>query len=209
MGLSTVSELTSIPQQGSSRWNRSSVQGSHSGSLFWSEEQIWILRKSAPLWRSSLKSTAETLTISLQRTVITFATTFVFSWQGDPSLVGLTVLLALVRSLPKKKKDRTLVYSVLILCFSKKGHDFLCFVYLVLGLFCNCVLPAELNETKVRQVRSKEEKVPEAEEKKLRSRSSRFPPGPSLSSSGSLNRSRRGGGERRRQCLPPSPPVSA
>ncbi|KAL0738593.1 hypothetical protein Bca4012_014803 [Brassica carinata] len=78
------------------------------------------------------------------------------------------------------------------------------------GLFCNCVLPAELNETKVRQVRSKEEKVAETEEKKLRSRSSRFPPGPSLSSSGSLNRSRRGGGERRRrQCLPPSPPVSA
>ncbi|KAH0851789.1 hypothetical protein HID58_094462, partial [Brassica napus] len=77
------------------------------------------------------------------------------------------------------------------------------------SLFCNCVLPAELNETKVRQVRSKEEKVPEAEEKKLGSRSSRFPPGPSLSSSGSLNRSRRGGGERRRQCLPPSPPVSA
>ena len=70
-------------------------------------------------------------------------------------------------------------------------------------------MPAELNETKVRQVRSKEEKVPEAEEKKLRSRSSRFPPGPSLSSSGSLNRSRRGGGERRRQCLPPSPPVTA
>ncbi|ANM68389.1 PPPDE putative thiol peptidase family protein [Arabidopsis thaliana] len=74
------------------------------------------------------------------------------------------------------------------------------------GLFCNCVLPAELNETKVRQVRSKEEKIPEVEKKKLRSRSSRFPPGPSLSSSGSLNRSRRG--ERRRQCLPPSPTVS-
>ncbi|CAE6120206.1 unnamed protein product [Arabidopsis arenosa] len=74
------------------------------------------------------------------------------------------------------------------------------------GLFCNCVLPAELNETKVRQVRSKEEKIPEAEKKKLRSRSSRFPPEPSLSSSGSLNRSRRG--ERRRQCLPPSPTVS-
>lgn len=111
-----------------------------------------------------------------------------------------------------EKKNRTLVYSVLILCFSKKVITFyvLCFWFLVLGLFCNCVLPAELNETKVRQVRSKEEKVPEAEEKKLRSRSSRFPPGPSLSSSGSLNRSRsRRGGERRRQCLPPSPPVTA
>ncbi|KAF8093682.1 hypothetical protein N665_0380s0003 [Sinapis alba] len=73
------------------------------------------------------------------------------------------------------------------------------------GLFCNCVLPAELNEAKVRQVRSKEEKIPEV--KKLRSRSSRFPPTSSLSSSDSLNRRRRG--ERRRQCLPPTPPVNA
>ncbi|KAH0851790.1 LOW QUALITY PROTEIN: hypothetical protein HID58_094463, partial [Brassica napus] len=111
----------------------------------------------------------ENTTISLQRTVITFATTFL-TRRSIPSWVNRLARF---------------------------------------GLFCNCVLPAELNETKVRQVRSKEEKVPEAEEKKLGSRSSRFPPGPSLSSSGSLNRSRRGGGERRRQCLPPSPPVSA
>ncbi|GAA0185341.1 cysteine protease [Lithospermum erythrorhizon] len=40
-----------------------------------------------------------------------------------------------------------------------------------LGLFCNCVLPAGLHETKVRAIRP-EDRVPE--KKKLRSRSSRF-----------------------------------
>lgn len=40
-----------------------------------------------------------------------------------------------------------------------------------LGLLCNCVLPAGLNETKVRAVRP-QDRVPE--KKKLRSRSSRF-----------------------------------
>ncbi|XP_039057223.1 deSI-like protein At4g17486 [Hibiscus syriacus] len=44
-----------------------------------------------------------------------------------------------------------------------------------LGLLCNCVLPAELNETKIRQVRS-EGKVQQVEKKKLRSQSSRIPP---------------------------------
>ncbi|GMJ11118.1 hypothetical protein HRI_004781000 [Hibiscus trionum] len=42
-----------------------------------------------------------------------------------------------------------------------------------LGFLCNCVLPAGLNETKVRQVRS-ESKGQEAEKKKLRSHSSRY-----------------------------------
>ncbi|KDP33538.1 hypothetical protein JCGZ_07109 [Jatropha curcas] len=42
-----------------------------------------------------------------------------------------------------------------------------------LGFLCNCVLPAELNETKVRQVRS-QDKVQEGEKKKLRSHSSRL-----------------------------------
>ncbi|GMN35332.1 hypothetical protein TIFTF001_005224 [Ficus carica] len=42
-----------------------------------------------------------------------------------------------------------------------------------LGLFCNCVLPAGLNETKVRQVRS--DGVCEGQKKKLKSHSSRFP----------------------------------
>lgn len=42
-----------------------------------------------------------------------------------------------------------------------------------LGLFCNCVLPAGLNETKVRQVRAGD-RVGLSEKKKLRSRSSRF-----------------------------------
>lgn len=101
----------------------------------------------------------------------------------------------------KKLQNRTLAFTLIYV----NAHKFRVW-FLPLGLFCNCVLPAELNETKVRQVRSKEEKIPEAEKKKLRSRSSRFPPSPSLSSSGSLNRSRRG--EKRRQCLPPSPTVS-
>ncbi|XP_050268304.1 deSI-like protein At4g17486 [Quercus robur] len=43
-----------------------------------------------------------------------------------------------------------------------------------LGSFCNCVLPAGVNETKVRQVRSGD-RVYEGEKKKLRSHSSRFP----------------------------------
>ncbi|GAV59970.1 DUF862 domain-containing protein [Cephalotus follicularis] len=42
-----------------------------------------------------------------------------------------------------------------------------------LGLFCNCVLPAGLIETKVRQVRS-DDRVHDGEKKKLRSHSSRF-----------------------------------
>ncbi|KAK8482522.1 hypothetical protein V6N11_063449 [Hibiscus sabdariffa] len=42
-----------------------------------------------------------------------------------------------------------------------------------LGFLCNCVLPAGLNETKVRQVRS-ESKGQEADKKKLRSHSSRY-----------------------------------
>lgn len=63
-----------------------------------------------------------------------------------------------------------------------------------LGLLCNCVLPAGLNETKVRQV-TVEDSVPG--KKKLRSHSSRFPsssnPHPSLSfhSSSSSTRSSR------------------
>ncbi|KAI3454243.1 hypothetical protein Pfo_010906 [Paulownia fortunei] len=40
-----------------------------------------------------------------------------------------------------------------------------------LGLFCNCVLPAGLNETKVRHVRAEDRNC---EKKKLRSHSSRF-----------------------------------
>ncbi|KAJ8774053.1 hypothetical protein K2173_009484 [Erythroxylum novogranatense] len=74
-----------------------------------------------------------------------------------------------------------------------------------LGLFCNCVLPAELAETKIRQVRS-DDRVVEGEEKKLRTHSSRyFSPSssitaPSLTSfpSGSGNKS-----SRQRLCRPP------
>ncbi|KAA3477704.1 deSI-like protein [Gossypium australe] len=71
-----------------------------------------------------------------------------------------------------------------------------------IGFLCNCVLPAELNETKVRQVRSEGKLQPV--EKKLRSQSSKFvpsskplpplkscPPGPAMSS-------------RQRRCIPSS-----
>jgi len=50
-----------------------------------------------------------------------------------------------------------------------------------LGFFCNCVLPAELNQTKIRQVRSEDSRHNQSEKKKLRSRSSRL-----LSSSNSM-----------------------
>ncbi|KAL6212987.1 hypothetical protein ACLB2K_018202 [Fragaria x ananassa] len=60
-----------------------------------------------------------------------------------------------------------------------------------LGLFCNCVLPAGLNETKVRQVRS--DGGIYGDKKKLRSHSSNSAPG-----SGSRSSSRQ------RHCLPPS-----
>lgn len=69
-----------------------------------------------------------------------------------------------------------------------------------LGLFCNCVLPAGLNETKVRQVRS--EGICEGDKKKLRSHSSKFPSSSrsvSSSTSGSLSRS-----SRQRRYMPPS-----
>ncbi|XP_022729887.1 deSI-like protein At4g17486 [Durio zibethinus] len=73
-----------------------------------------------------------------------------------------------------------------------------------LGFLCNCVLPAGLNETKVRQVRS-DRKGQEVEKKKLRSHSSRFvsssnPLPPSLTSypPGSAMNSRQ------RRCLPSS-----
>lgn len=59
------------------------------------------------------------------------------------------------------------------------------------GLLCNCVLPAGLNETKVRQV-TVEDSV--SGKKKLRSHSSRFPsssnPRPSLSSRSSSSSTR-------------------
>ncbi|MBA0747759.1 hypothetical protein Gogos_004645 [Gossypium gossypioides] len=72
-----------------------------------------------------------------------------------------------------------------------------------LGFLCNCVLPAELNETRVRQVRSEGKLQPV--EKKLRSQSSKFvpsskplppslkscAPGPAMSS-------------RQRRCIPSS-----
>ncbi|XP_050363162.1 deSI-like protein At4g17486 [Argentina anserina] len=59
-----------------------------------------------------------------------------------------------------------------------------------LGLFCNCVLPAGLNETKVRQVRS--DGGIYGDKKKLRSHSSNGAPGSGSRSS------------RQRHCLPPS-----
>ncbi|XVF89377.1 hypothetical protein PTKIN_Ptkin19aG0125400 [Pterospermum kingtungense] len=72
-----------------------------------------------------------------------------------------------------------------------------------LGFLFNCVLPAELNNLKVRQVRS-EGKVQNAEKKKLRSHSSRFvsssnPLPPPLASCPSGSAS-----SRQKQCLPSS-----
>jgi len=61
-----------------------------------------------------------------------------------------------------------------------------------LGLFCNCVLPAGLNETKVRQVRSDGGGIYGGDKKKLRSHSSNC-------ATGSGGRSSRQG-----HCLPPS-----
>ncbi|KAK8991726.1 hypothetical protein V6N11_062723 [Hibiscus sabdariffa] len=73
-----------------------------------------------------------------------------------------------------------------------------------LGFLCNCVLPAELNETKVHQVRS-EGKVQQVEKKKLRSQPSRFvassnPVPPSLTSCPSGPTV----SNRQRRCLPSS-----
>lgn len=62
-----------------------------------------------------------------------------------------------------------------------------------LGLFCNCVLPPGLNETKVRQVTS--ERVHEGEKKKTRSQSTRY----EVSSNTTLQSNPRGSA---RHCLP-------
>ncbi|XP_015884736.3 deSI-like protein At4g17486 [Ziziphus jujuba] len=73
-----------------------------------------------------------------------------------------------------------------------------------LGFFCNCVLPAGLNETKVRQVRSSGG-VYEGDKKKLRSHSSRYPstnpPTHSLSTCPSGSTVKR---SRQKRCVPPS-----
>lgn len=72
------------------------------------------------------------------------------------------------------------------------------------GLLCKCVLPAALDETKVRHIRA-ENKVRDVDKKKLRSQSSRFEPSNSTSSTlsdcstASASRSRR-----QRRCVPPS-----
>lgn len=81
------------------------------------------------------------------------------------------------------------------------------------GLLCNCVLPAGLNETKVRHVRPEDRAF---EKKKLRSQSSRFPSssnahpslssGPSSSSTrGSRQRSYRARSSFLSNSSPPSP----
>ncbi|CAK7353876.1 unnamed protein product [Dovyalis caffra] len=72
-----------------------------------------------------------------------------------------------------------------------------------LGFFCNCVLPAELNQTKIRQVGS-EDSIREGEKKKLRSRSTRLISSnpvtpPSLKSCPSSSESRSG---RQKRCIP-------
>ncbi|KAL8161983.1 hypothetical protein V2J09_013472 [Rumex salicifolius] len=71
-----------------------------------------------------------------------------------------------------------------------------------LGLLCKCVLPAGLNETKVRHIKL-EDKIRVVEKKKhLRSNSNRFnsPNPPSLSASSSSSSHSR----RQKRCIPPS-----
>lgn len=74
-----------------------------------------------------------------------------------------------------------------------------------LGFFCNCVLPAGLNETKVRQVRSEDQVILEGEKKKLRSQSSRFPSSSRSADTPSSRHLRSASkNSRQRHCLPPS-----
>lgn len=76
-----------------------------------------------------------------------------------------------------------------------------------LGFLCNCVLPAGLNETKVRQVRS-DDRATEGEKKKLRSHSSRYSsssdsvPRPQLSSCPTASAMR--SSSRQSRCIPTS-----
>ncbi|MBA0662085.1 hypothetical protein Goklo_006280 [Gossypium klotzschianum] len=99
-----------------------------------------------------------------------------------------------------KYETITLKCTVLDLVFAQRAGT--CWEFYV-GFLCNCVLPAELNETRVRQVRSEGKLQPV--EKKLRSQPSKFvpsskplppslkscPPGPAMSS-------------RQRRCIPSS-----
>ncbi|XP_057525147.1 deSI-like protein At4g17486 [Amaranthus tricolor] len=77
-----------------------------------------------------------------------------------------------------------------------------------LGLLCKCVLPAALNESKVRHIRAENKNRGDVDKKKLRSQSSRFDPSNSNSSTlsdcstSSASRSRR-----QRRCVPPSSSV--
>ncbi|KAI4379875.1 hypothetical protein MLD38_006117 [Melastoma candidum] len=77
-----------------------------------------------------------------------------------------------------------------------------------LGFFCNCVLPAGLNETKIRHVQSENRGV-DGDKKKLRSQSSRFPSSSASSESMFSSRSLRSSGRNSRSghCLPPSSPL--
>ncbi|XP_021739444.1 deSI-like protein At4g17486 [Chenopodium quinoa] len=74
-----------------------------------------------------------------------------------------------------------------------------------LGLLCKCVLPAALDEAKVRHIRAESKARSDVDKKKLRSQSSRFEPSNSTSaalsdcSTASASRSRR-----QRRCVPPS-----
>ncbi|KAJ9178950.1 hypothetical protein P3X46_010792 [Hevea brasiliensis] len=75
-----------------------------------------------------------------------------------------------------------------------------------IGFLCNCVLPANLNSTRV-QHHKMEEKVDETEKKKLTSESNRFSRNSSNSSSPSGNQIRGRSRSRSRRALPPSSPL--
>lgn len=74
--------------------------------------------------------------------------------------------------------DLVLLIIIMLYYQSHISHSlcFQCIIYLFIsnyeGFLCNCVLPAGLNETKVRHIRAEEGS--NTTEKKLRSQSSRF-----------------------------------
>ncbi|XP_044486500.1 deSI-like protein At4g17486 [Mangifera indica] len=76
-----------------------------------------------------------------------------------------------------------------------------------IGFFCNCILPATLNSTKIRNHRI-EDKVYEGEKKTSTSESNRFTSSNSSSSSSSSpSRTQFRGRSRTRRALPPSSPL--
>ncbi|KAB2081352.1 hypothetical protein ES319_A05G125600v1 [Gossypium barbadense] len=79
-------------------------------------------------------------------------------------------------------------------------------VPVIVGFFCNCVLPVTLNATKVRHHRI-EDKSSEGEKKKLTNESNRFTSSSNSSSNSSPSITQSRGRSRSRRSLPPSSPL--